>query len=113
VAGDRCLKAVSEALQHRVRRPGDLVARYGGEELAHILPNTDLQGARNVADLLVERIHALNIPHRASPHGRVTSSVGAATLQGAQAQGWELQLIEAADRALYRAKESGRNRSMV
>ncbi len=113
VAGDRCLKAVSEALQHRVRRPGDLVARYGGEELAIILPNTDLQGARNVADLLVERIHALNIPHRASPHGRVTSSVGAATLQGAQAQGWELQLIEAADRALYRAKESGRNRSMV
>lgn len=112
VAGDRCLRAVSDALKHRAKRPGDLVARYGGEELAIILPNTELEGARNVADLLIGRIHALNIPHRASPHARVTASVGAATLHGNEAQGGELKLIEAADRALYRAKQGGRNRSM-
>ncbi len=112
VAGDRCLKAVSDALQRRAKRPGDLVARYGGEELAVILPNTDLQGARNVADLLLQHIHALNIPHRASPHARVTASAGVATLQGSQSQGWELELIETADRALYRAKAAGRNCSM-
>jgi diguanylate cyclase (GGDEF)-like protein len=112
VAGDRCLRAVSDALKHRAQRPGDLVARYGGEELAIILPNTDLEGARNVADLLLGRIHALNIPHRTSPHARVTASVGAATLHGNAAQGGELKLVEAADRALYKAKEGGRNRSM-
>jgi diguanylate cyclase (GGDEF)-like protein len=76
-----------------------------------ILPRTDLQGARNVADLLVARIHALNIPHRASPHGRVTCSAGASSFQGIHADGVENRLIEAADRALYEAKESGRNRS--
>jgi diguanylate cyclase (GGDEF)-like protein len=67
VAGDRCLRAVSDALNHRAKRPGDLVARYGGEELAIILPNTELEGARSVADCCWGRIHALNIPHRASP----------------------------------------------
>lgn len=112
VAGDQCLKAVSAVLSNGVKRPGDLVARYGGEELAVILPNTDLQGARSVADLLLERIRALNIPHRASPHGRVTSTVGAASLQGARAQEGERQLVEAADLALYKAKEGGRDRAM-
>ncbi|UVH58595.1 diguanylate cyclase [Variovorax paradoxus] len=111
LAGDKCLQTVAAELQHCARRPGDLVARYGGEELVVILPRTDLQGAKDVADLLVARIHALNIPHRASPHGRVTCSAGASSFQGIHADGVERRLIEAADRALYEAKESGRNRS--
>uniref|UniRef100_UPI000D463735 sensor domain-containing diguanylate cyclase n=1 Tax=unclassified Variovorax TaxID=663243 RepID=UPI000D463735 len=110
VAGDQCLKAVCDALRQRVRRPGDLVARYGGEELAVVLPNTDLEGACSVGALLLASIQALDIAHSASPHGRVTASVGAATLQGAHAHEGEQRLIEAADRALYRAKEGGRNR---
>lgn len=112
VAGDQCLRAVADALKQGAKRPGDWVARYGGEELAIILPNTDLPGARAVADLLLEDIRASDIPHSASPHGRVTVSVGAATLQGPQPNGAESRLIEAADRALYKAKDGGRNRSM-
>ncbi|HEX7864340.1 MAG TPA: sensor domain-containing diguanylate cyclase [Variovorax sp.] len=109
VAGDQCLKAVAAALQRSIRRPGDLAARYGGEELAVILPDTDLPGARNVADMLLEHVQALDISHGSSPHGRVTVSIGVATLQGPQSRGAEQRLVEAADRALYRAKESGRN----
>ena len=112
VAGDQCLRAVADALRQCVRRPGDLVARYGGEELAVILPNTELPGALAVADQLLARVRELDIPHRASPHERVTVSIGAATLWGTQASGPEQRLIEAADSALYRAKEIGRNRAM-
>lgn len=111
VAGDQCLRTVAETLQRAIRRPGDLAARYGGEELAIILPNTDLPGARSVADALLGHVRALDIPHGASPHERVTVSIGVATLQGPPSGGAEQRLVEAADRALYRAKESGRNRS--
>lgn len=109
VAGDQCLKAVATALKQGVRRPGDLVARYGGEELAIILPNTDPSGAGSVAELMLGHVRALGIPHGASPHGQVTISIGAATLQGSQSGGAEQRLVEAADSALYRAKASGRN----
>ncbi len=109
VAGDQCLKTVATALKLGVRRPGDLVARYGGEELAIILPGTNLAGARNVAQFLLEQIRALGISHGASPHGRVTVSIGVAALRGANAGSPEQRLVEAADAALYEAKARGRN----
>ncbi|WP_208510464.1 sensor domain-containing diguanylate cyclase [Variovorax paradoxus] len=112
VAGDQCLKIVSDTLAYNVHRPGDLVARYGGEELAIILPHTELKGACELANALLDRIRSLNIPHSASPHGRVTASAGAATLNGMNSPNWKLQLIEAADRSLYKAKESGRDKAM-
>ena len=109
VAGDQCLRAVAMALRRSIRRPGDLVARYGGEELAIVLPSTGLQGACKVAELMLEQVRSLGITHSESPHGQVTVSIGVATFRGSQSHAPELQLVEAADAALYKAKENGRN----
>ncbi|MCO6057859.1 diguanylate cyclase [Pseudomonas sp. MOB-449] len=113
IAGDNCLRKVGQLLQQCVKRSGDLVARYGGEELAVILPNTDAAGAFAVAELLLERINALAIDHSDSPYGRVTASIGVATRHGTQARGRERELLDSADQALYRAKSAGRNRVEV
>lgn len=112
VAGDQCLKAVATALRRSARRPGDLVARYGGEELAVVLPRSDLPGARKVAEQILAQVLALDIPHSASPQGRVTVSIGVAALEARHSDEPEQLLVEAADRALYKAKESGRNRAV-
>lgn len=108
VAGDACLQAVSKALESCVRRPSDLVARYGGEEMAVIMPATDSAGATVVAQLVLERLQLANIAHPGSPFGRVTVSIGMAVGAGAQLDSLP-ELIEAADQALYRAKAAGRN----
>ncbi len=67
VAGDACLQAVSKILEGCVRRPSDLVARYGGEEMAVIMPATDSAGATVVAQLMLERLQQANIAHAGSP----------------------------------------------
>jgi diguanylate cyclase (GGDEF)-like protein len=108
--GDVGLRAVAHHLAATVRRPGDLVARFGGEELAVLLPNTDLAGAERLAEQLRQGIEGLAIHHPAS--GRLTASFGvAAFIPGARQEAEEL--IAAADRALYRAKSEGRNRVRV
>lgn len=107
--GDRCLQAVSQHLAEALKRPGDLAARYGGEELAVLLPYTDLPGALEVAEQLRDGIERLAIPHEAAPLGHVTASFGVATVIPAPGQEPGV-LIEAADLALYRAKTAGRNR---
>ncbi len=107
--GDRCLQAVSRHLAEALKRPGDLAARYGGEELAVLLPYTDLKGALEVAEQLRDGIERLAIPHEAAPLGHVTASFGVATVIPAPGQEPGV-LIEAADLALYRAKTAGRNR---
>lgn len=106
--GDRCLQAVSRFLAGAVRRPGDLVARYGGEELAILLPDTDLDGVLELAEHLRRGIEALALPHPATPLGHLTASLGVASMIPS---GQRLEdLIEQADRALYQAKTAGRNR---
>lgn len=110
LAGDACLKTVGEVLQGCLRRPSDQAARYGGEEMAVVLPGTDQAGAKAVGEAILQRLTELAIPHSASPLGRVSASIGVATLSGPALPGGELALVEAADRALYRAKDAGRNR---
>jgi diguanylate cyclase (GGDEF)-like protein/PAS domain S-box-containing protein len=107
--GDSCLKQVAESAMDVVTRAGDLVARYGGEEFAIILPNTNLTGALRVAEEVSDALRSRALLHESSPHGVVTVSAGCAA-QIPQPDCSADALIEAADRALYRAKRSGRNR---
>lgn len=106
--GDSCLKQIAEAAQTVVSRPADLVARFGGEEFAIILPRSDASGAFQLAlDIgIVLRSHQL--PHKDNPCGIVTASIGCATLVPQLGQS-SVMLIDCADQALYEAKRSGRN----
>ncbi|TPG49310.1 diguanylate cyclase [Roseomonas nepalensis] len=112
--GDACLRAAAGVLARAVRRPGDLAARYGGEELAVILPNTDEAGALHLAETIRTGIEALGWEHEGNPAKVVTVSVGCATLHSrAMSQGHEVEsLIAKADQALYEAKRLGRNRAV-
>lgn len=108
--GDDCLRQVAAALADGLSRTGDAIARYGGEEFAVILPATDLEGARRVAELLRRRVQALGIPNQASLYsGVVTVSCGVAAIEPNLATDAHV-LVAAADRALYEAKKTGRNR---
>jgi len=110
VAGDECLRLVAGALRSGTRRPTDLAARYGGEEFALILPDTDLEGARAVADNIRAAVAALDIAHADGLHGRVTLSIGVVAAQPAGADVAALAWVEAADALLYQAKAQGRDR---
>ncbi|WLI90835.1 sensor domain-containing diguanylate cyclase [Massilia sp. R2A-15] len=109
VEGDACLQMVAHAVQSGPRRPGDLAARFGGEEFAILLPGTSLEGALAVAESVRAAIAALKFAHGASPFGVVSISAGVAMLTPARGQ-HPRALVEAADRGLYRAKAEGRNR---
>jgi len=114
VAGDDCLRAIARAVRKVPKRPDDMVARYGGEELAIILPGTDLQGALHMADLVRSAVEELNIAHAANEEGqgRVTISIGVATALSRDGGRMKMpeSLLMAADSALYKAKLHGRNR---
>jgi diguanylate cyclase (GGDEF)-like protein len=111
-AGDQCLRAVAAAIAGVPQRPADLVARYGGEEMVVMLPNTDLAGTEIVADLLVEAVRTLRLPHPGNPERIVTISCGAAAFEPAEDSNHPMRLVELADQALYSAKRAGRNRAM-
>jgi diguanylate cyclase (GGDEF)-like protein len=108
-AGDACLRAVGAAVQGVLRRTGDLGARYGGEELAILLPATDLADATQIFRDVEAAVRSLAIPHAASPHGVVTLSAGLAVADADRAIASIASLIDAADAALYAAKADGRN----
>lgn len=102
-AGDAVLRGVARIAQ-RCARETDAVARYGGEELALILPETDADGARAVAERIRKAVEAAQHPTEQGAV-RVTVSIGVAT-QGPSPE----EMVEGADKALYRAKQGGRNR---
>jgi len=107
-AGDDCLKKVAHLLQDGIKRPADLAARYGGEEFAVILPNTEGEGAFQLAIKLNQEIQQLKLPHTASNFGYVTVSFGVSCLIPSQEK-CSQTLITLADAALYQAKNKGRN----
>jgi diguanylate cyclase (GGDEF)-like protein len=111
-AGDQALRDVAAAVARTARRPLDLVARFGGEELIAILPGADRKHAEAVAHALVAAVSGLDIPHAGSPSGRVTVSVGVAAVDAAREASHETA-IRLADRALYLAKDQGRDRCVV
>ena len=111
-AGDDCLKQVALAIAGAAQRAGDLAARYGGEEFVLILPDADANAARRVAEGLRQSIEALALHHVRSPSGRVTISIGVAALASGGPTDPE-SLLHAADTALYRAKNEGRNQVQV
>jgi diguanylate cyclase (GGDEF)-like protein/PAS domain S-box-containing protein len=111
--GDDCLRAVAAAVKAAARRPGDLSARYGGEEIAIILPNTDAQGAFEVAETIRKAVEALRLPNAGNLEGGgwVTASIGAATAFSRVGASFKMPegILVSADSALYKAKNSGRN----
>lgn len=111
-AGDGCLRDVASAVRNVIRRPGDLTARYGGEEMAVILPRTGAVGAAQVGQSIRAAVEAMAVPHEDSPGGVLTVSVGVATAMGAVGMTIPMPdgLVIGADGALYRAKSGGRNR---
>ena len=107
--GDECLKKIAAAAGQMVKRPVDLLARYGGEEFVVILPETAPAGAYHVAEEIRAAIAACHIPHSASTIAdHVTVSVGVASKQAVLTDNPQ-ELLNLADKALYEAKNSGRN----
>jgi diguanylate cyclase (GGDEF)-like protein len=114
--GDECLRLVSASLTSCLRRAGDRASRYGGEEFILVLPNSNLQGASAIAETCLRAVADLNLSHPVSSAGRVTVSIGVATVQpveSADVSAEAAAVLSAADRALYRAKRSGRARIEV
>lgn len=109
-AGDTCLQQIAQTTMDLVRRSVDLVARYGGEEFAVILPNTPASGAIHIAERITHAVKGLQIPHASSDvSSYVTVSLGVATLMPDPESSPDL-IVTRADRALYQAKQQGRDR---
>lgn len=109
LAGDACLKAVSQCLGQVFRRPADLIARYGGEEFLVVLPEVDVEAAHHMANSYRDILAAMALPHQASEFGRVTVSLGIASYAPSQTDRSAADLVGRADEALYAAKSGGRD----
>jgi diguanylate cyclase (GGDEF)-like protein len=111
-AGDDCLRSVANTLRAYAMRTGDLVARYGGEEFVILSVSLDRDQALEFFQSLCRELHALALPHEASPFGRVSISIGVAVVVPAQGAS-SAALVKNADEALYSAKTQGRNRAVL
>jgi diguanylate cyclase (GGDEF)-like protein len=113
LAGDDCLKKVAAALQQGLHRPADLLVRYGGEEFMALLPDTGREGALFVGNAMRDALAAVQLHHgNSTVSPQVTVSIGiASTIPGVDMP--VEVLIAAADRALYQAKQEGRNRICI
>ncbi|MDM3870803.1 GGDEF domain-containing protein [Porticoccus sp. W117] len=109
-AGDLCLKEVAAAITKQLQRPTDLASRFGGEEFALLLPDTDREGAMVVAENILQAVRQVRIPGVEGQDSAITVSVGVGCCIPQRGEGSE-QLLEAADQALYRAKDAGRDRA--
>jgi diguanylate cyclase (GGDEF)-like protein len=107
VAGDRALRAVADVIKACARRPGDVAARYGGEEFVVLLPGGRRERVHALAEEIRQAVEALALPHPGHALGRITVSVGVAAVTAPESL--QATLVDAADRALYRAKAAGRN----
>ena len=112
LAGDAALRKVADLITTHGRRTSDIVARYGGEEFALLSAATDSADAFGVAEEIVAELQRRQFPHEQSPFGVMTISVGVAVMIPTEGSSPEL-LVQAADRALYRAKEKGRNQALL
>jgi diguanylate cyclase (GGDEF)-like protein len=113
-AGDVCIKSVAQMLATQARRPADEAARYGGEEFVLLLPDTDRAGCELIGKNIRDSFAVLGIDHELNlPSQKVTVSIGGATADWPAAQAQSSSLIEAADRALYSAKDEGRDRLVM
>ncbi|MCL2003880.1 MAG: diguanylate cyclase [Oscillospiraceae bacterium] len=109
-AGDRCLKIVAETLSESITRTDDFVVRYGGEEFAVVLPNTDASGASVIAEKLLDNVRKLGMPHgKSDAASYVTISIGVATGRVKHTQSVS-DYVKRADEMLYKSKRDGRNR---
>jgi diguanylate cyclase (GGDEF)-like protein/PAS domain S-box-containing protein len=114
-AGDECLRTAAGILAGEAHRASDLVARYGGEEFVMLLPNTDAAGCARIGERFRRALRDAGIPHEPNlPFGFVTASIGGAVCwPGLERTAGPPSLVEAADRALYAAKDGGRNRLVM
>jgi diguanylate cyclase (GGDEF)-like protein len=109
--GDDCLKMVASALKRTLKRHGDFIARYGGEEFAVILPDTGPEGAKAFAQIMIQAIQELKIEHCDSPCSKFVSvSIGIITMEP-PSDYLPDDLICLADKVLYQAKKTGRNKA--
>lgn len=111
-SGDICLRIIASTICAQLLRPSDMAARFGGEEFAVLIPETDTAGALHVAERIRHSVFNLSLNHPDGQDSRVTVSIGCASLLPSQDEGCHV-LIEAADQMLYAAKGAGRNRVCV
>lgn len=111
--GDECIKKIAKVLDRYFKRPADLAARWGGEEFSCLLPDTDSESALILAEGLRKEIEKLNIEHRVYERGHITISLGISTYLPQKGDDDFAKIMVEADKALYEAKESGRNKVCV
>ncbi len=116
LVGDECLRVVAATLHEQTKRAADHPVRYGGEEFAMLLPQTEGVGAAMVADRICEAVRRLDLAHlvpgRAGSRIEISVSIGVATIDPARDGTTAQKLIESADKALYAAKQGGRDRAV-